>query len=220
MAKSKGGRVMYVQNHMLKKEKLTALSSKETLKVALSKLREGDFLSLPVFDGDTFTGVIFKESIYRNYFESEGVTKEAFLNDWLVSDIMKTDYDTIHLNEPVEHAAYVLQELKTPFLVVKNEQEKFVGILTHKAIFNAYANILGIHAGHRIVLNMFDLPGQLAKLTAIVKENNGNITNLAVEDAKVMNVQKVVLKVKTNNINRLIEAIKAAGFKVSDLDMA
>jgi acetoin utilization protein AcuB len=119
------------------------------------------------------------------------------------------------MSEPIENAAYILKELKTPFLVVKNSEGKFVGIVTHKAIFDAYSNVLGLNAGHRIVLNMFDLPGQLAKLTAIIKENNGNITNLALEDAKVMNVQRVIIKVRSNNITKLIEAIKLAGFKVA-----
>lgn len=201
---------------MLKKEKLTSLSTNETLKSALQKLREGDFLSLPVFENDKFMGVLFKETIYRKYFEGECVSKEAFLNDSIVSDIMKVECDSILATEPIENAAYVLQELKTPFLVVKNDTGKFVGILTHKAIFNAYSNILGLNSGHRIVLNMFDLPGQLAKLTGVIRDNGGNITNLALEDAKVMNVQKVVIKVKSNNIEKLLSEIKENGFKVAD----
>jgi len=206
---------MYIQDHMLKKEKLTSLTTQDSLKKALTVLREGDFLSLPVFENDIFKGLLFKETIYRKYFEGDYNSKEAFLNDTIVNDVIKKEYDSINMSEPIENAAYILKELKTPFLVVKNSEGKFVGIVTHKAIFDAYSNVLGLNAGHRIVLNMFDLPGQLAKLTAIIKENSGNITNLALEDAKVMNVQRVIIKVKSNNITKLIEAIKLAGFKVA-----
>ena len=55
------------KNHMLPKDKLTTVELKENISSALNKINKGDFLSLPVLDGDEFKGIIMKEAIYRAY---------------------------------------------------------------------------------------------------------------------------------------------------------
>jgi len=51
---------MYVKNHMLPKDKLTLVYIDESIGSALEKINKGDFLSLPVFDGDEFKEIIIK----------------------------------------------------------------------------------------------------------------------------------------------------------------
>ncbi len=46
---------------------------------------------------------------------------------------------------------------------------------------------------------MFDTPGQLARLTEVIRKENINIMNFAVMDAKVLGVYRVILRVDTNN---------------------
>ena len=64
---------------------------------------------------------------------------------------------------------------------------------------------------------MFDIPGQLAKLTEVLKKEDINILNFAVMDAKVLGVYKVILRVDTENVDGLINKIEKAGFKVGDI---
>lgn len=208
---------MYVKNHMLPKEDLVMVQISETLKSALEKLNSRDFLSLPVFDGDTFKGILMKEAIFRNYFEKGFTDKEKFLEESKVEDFYNSNVKTIFYNELIENASYLLNELRTPFLPVLNENNKFIGILTHSIIFSAFSEILGIKKGTRISIEVFDIPGQIAKLTEVIGKADVNIANLAVMDAKVMGIYKVVLRVDEYDVDELIEKIEKAGFKVTEI---
>src|SRR5690606_6072566 len=161
---------MYVRNHMLPKDKLITVQLKENVKSALDKIIEGDFLSLPVLDGDEFKGIIMKEAIYRTYFEGNYDDREKFLLNTTVEEIYNDEYKSIKEYELIENASYLLKELRTPFLPVFDKRGNFVGILTHFTIFNAFAEIFGFDKGTRIVVYMFDIPGQLAKLTEVLKK--------------------------------------------------
>lgn len=208
---------MYVKNHMLPKDRLTTVQLRESIKSALDKINEGDFLSLPVFDGDQFKGIIMKEAIFRGYFEGNYMDKNQFLMDTTVEELYKDEYKSIKENELIENASYLLKELRTPFLPVFNSDEEFVGILTHFSIFNAFAEIFGFDKGTRIVVHMFDIPGQLARLTEVIRKENINILNFTVMDAKVLDVYRVVLRVDTEDVEGLVDKIDAAGFRVGEI---
>lgn len=208
---------MYVKNHMLPKEKLTVLDLNESVSSALQKIEKGDFLSLPVFDKEDFKGILMKEAVYRYYFESQSQDKEAFLQDIKVRDIYNDKFKSIGEDELIENASYLLKEWNTPFLPVFNFRDNFVGILTHYSIFNAFSEVFGFEKGTKIVVNMFDTPGQLARLTEVIRKENINIINFTVMDAKVLGVYRVILRVDTNNPDNLIDKISRQGFKIGDI---
>lgn len=208
---------MYVKNHMLPKEKLTVVYVEESIGSALEKINKGDFLSLPVFDGETFKGILMKEAIYRHYFETGCMDKNQFMNEVKVKDLYIDEFKSILENELIENASYLLNEFRTPFLPVFSTSEKFIGILTHTAIFNAFSEIFGFGKGTRIMVNLFDIPGQISKLTEVIRKENVNIVNLAVMDAKVLDVYKVVIRVDTDDVEGLVDKIVKAGFKVAGI---
>ena len=208
---------MYVRNHMLPKDKLITVMLKENIDGALKKLTKGNFLSLPVFDGNEFKGFLMKETIFRHYFETNSIDKEKFLADVKVEDLYNSNYKSINEDELIENASYLLKEWRIPFLPVFDSKDNFVGILTHVSIFNAFSEIFGLDKGTRIVVNMFDIPGQLAKLTEVIRKENVNILNFAAVDAKVLDVYRVVIRVDTDDVDELIEAIDKAGFKIGQI---
>lgn len=206
---------MYVRNHMLPKDKLTIVYVDESIGSALEKINEGNFLSLPVFEGDTFRGILMKEAIYRYYFETGCRDKDEFINEVKVSELFTDKYKSIKENELIENASYLLNEFRTPFLPVFDTEDRFAGILTHTAIFNAFSDLLGIGKGTRIMVNLFDIPGQMAKLVDVISKEGINIVNFAIMDAKVLDVYNVVIRVgEMENTDALVEKIKKAGFKV------
>lgn len=208
---------MYIRNHMLEKEKLTTVELGESIGSALEKIIQGDFLSLPVMEGSEFKGIIMKEAIYRQYFEIEKTDKDEYLSNTIVGDIYTDRYESISADERIDKASYLLREFRTPFLAVFNSKNKFVGILTHFSIFNAFSDIFGIDKGTRIVVNMFDLPGQIARLTDVIRKENSNIINLAIMDPKVLDLIQVILRVETDEVDKLVEKIQYAGFKIGEV---
>lgn len=209
---------MFIKNYMLPKEELTTVYLEESIGEALNKINEGNFLSLPVTDGTEFKGIIMKEAIYRNYLESDNCNKDEYLNNTKVKDIYSNDYEKISADERIETASYLLKQLRTPFLPVFDSNDKFVGILTHFAIFKAFSEIFGIDKGTRIVVNMFDLPGQLAKLTDVIRKENINIINFAIMDPDVLDLIQVILRVDAEDVERLVEKIQLAGFRIGEVD--
>lgn len=207
---------MFVRNHMLRKDKLTTVSLGENIGSVLEKIEEGDFLSLPVVQDEEFKGFIMKEAIYRNYFELNKTDRDDYLANTTVSEIYNEKFKSICESDKIDKASYLLKELRTPFLPVFDSNNKFVGILTHFSIFNAFSEIFGIDKGTRIVVNMFDLPGQLSRLTEVIRKTGINIINLAIVDAKVLDITRVILRVDTEDVTELIEKIQAAGFKIGE----
>lgn len=208
---------MFVRNHMLRAEKLTTVSLGENLGSVLKKIEEGDFLSLPVLNDGKFKGFIMKEAIYRNYFELNKRDKENYLDDTTVNEIYNDKFKSICESDKIDEASYLLKELRTPFLPVFDDHDKFVGILTHFSIFNAFSEIFGIDKGTRIVVNMFDLPGQLSRLTEVIRKTGINIINLAIVDAKVLDITRVILRVDADDVSGLIDKIQEAGFKIGEV---
>ncbi len=207
---------MYIRNYMLPKEKLTTVSLDESLSSVLEKIDQGDFLSLPVVEEKEFKGIIMKEAIYRYYFESGQKDKDEYLKLTKVSEVYNDKFQSVSASNRIEQASYLLKELRTPFLPVF-DKNTFVGILTHFAIFKAFSEIFGIDKGAGIVINMFDLPGQLAKLTDVIRKEGLNILNIAVLNPKVLDLMQVVLRVESENIDELVDKIQDAGFKIGEV---
>ncbi|MDR7856440.1 CBS domain-containing protein [Tissierella sp.] len=208
---------MFIRNHMLPKEDLTTVELEESVGSVLEKINQGDFLSLPVIEGDKFKGFIMKEAIYRHYFESEKKDKDDYLKKTTVREIYNDNYESILDNENIEKASYLLKQLRTPFLAVFDNRSKFVGILTHNSIFSAFSEVFGINNGTRIVINMFDLPGQLARLTEVIRKEDINILNLTIVDSKVLDIIRVILRVDSDDVEELVEKIQYAGFKIGEV---
>lgn len=208
---------MYVKNHMLRRTELVTLDLEDDIKTALDKIQEGDFMSLPVLDGNEFKGYLMKEAIFRRFFEYASVDKEEFLKNTKVKDLYNTNYKSIKEDDYIENASYLLKEWRTPFLPVFDSNENFTGILTHNSIFNAFSEIFGLDKGTRIVVDMLDIPGQLARLTEVIRKERVNIINFAAVDAKVLDVYRVIIRVDTKDVIGLIEKIEKAGFKIGEI---
>lgn len=209
---------MFVRNYMLPVERLTTVSLDESLKDALIKLKDGDFMSIPVVDNGVFQGILMKEAIYRVFFEGEYGNTDKYLEDTKVKSIYREANNHISDSDRIDKASYVLKELRTPFLPVFNIHDEFVGILTHFAIFSAYTEIFGMNKGSRIVVNTTDMPGQMAKLTELLRKEGADILNFAMVDPKIMGVRRVALRVETDHFEDLIKKIEKAGFKVGEIE--
>ncbi|HZK33514.1 MAG TPA: CBS domain-containing protein [Tissierellaceae bacterium] len=210
---------MYIRSHMLPKEKLTTVQLDDNLKSVLEKIDSDNFLSLPVFDKEKFKGIIMKETIYRTYFENSENDKESYLNNTKVKEIYNEEYKSISGDEGIEKASYLLKELGTPFLPVFDDQNRFMGILTHHAIFKAFTEAFGLDKGTRIVVNMFNLPGQIARLTEVIRKEDINIMNLTTVDPEVLDLMQVIIRIDigSKKLDRLIEKMQLAGFKIGEI---
>jgi len=205
---------MLVKSIMVSKENLTTVTPDVSVKEALELLNEKGYLSLPVVDGHKFYGAISKEKIYSFYFEKEE-EKKTILEDFTVEQLIRKDIPTIEAWKEVENAVVLLESQKIPFVAVVDEFAEFKGILTHKAVFQQFTQVFGINKGKRLAVIAFDVPGQISKLSRILTENNADIISfVAVDPESVTEVKEIVVRMKTDKIDKIEEEVKAAGFKI------
>ena len=205
---------MFVKNSMLPLGKLITISPKESIKKALEVIEENNLLSIPVAEDEKFYGSISKERIYAYYFE-KCLDKQCLLTDFTVENVMRIDVPTIHPLEQIEKAAHFLAVESVSFIAVLDEYGKFKGIVTHNAIFHEFTELFGLNKGRRLAVIAYDIPGQISKLSKIITENNGDIISFVVVDPKsVTDVKEIVIRVRTEDFQGIIEKVKQAGFKI------
>ena len=199
---------------MLKKENMILVDINDSIKEAIEKLESGNFLSLPVVDGDDFKGVIFADYIYKNYFDANIKDKNDYLNNSLVRDVYHAKGEFISELSELEEANAILMKNKKTFLPVFNKDEKFTGILTHSAIFEHLYDISGTESDNQLRVIIHNMKGQLSRLMSLTKGIDVNIKSLILEDVKVMNFQRVIMTVEGNDIDIFKDKIFKAGFKI------
>ena len=206
---------MFVKSLMMGKESIITVSPKDNIRKALDIIKKENLLSVPVVYEDKFYGSISKDKIYEYYFE-ECPNKESYLEDFIVEKVMKTDVPEIFPMSQVEEAANYLVTYRTPFIAVVDRDDKFLGILTHKAIFNENIDVLGLNKGKRLSVIAYDIKGQISKLSKIISENGGDIISFVVIDPKVKtDVKEIVVRVRANDFDAIVEKVKEAGFRIS-----
>jgi acetoin utilization protein AcuB len=102
-----------------------------------------------------------------------------------VKDAMTSPAITVSEDAPIEEAALLMVEKEISCLPVmrrggRRREGKLVGIITESDIFRAFVEILG--GGDpvlRVTLRAPDVPGELARLTAVVAELGGNMHSVA-----------------------------------------
>jgi acetoin utilization protein AcuB len=200
---------------MLEKDKLILAGLEESLESALKKMATNNFLALPVVNNnEELKGTIMKETIYRGYVEENYKSFLEYISSKKVKDLYTEKIQIIYDNDEIEKASYLLSQMKIPYLSVINSQNEFVGILTHSSIFNAFSKIMGLGRGLKVVVDMLDVPGQLAKFTELLKEENVNIINIAIIGTTEDGYLRNLIKVETDNLDDLIVKIKNKGFRV------
>ncbi|ABW19658.1 CBS domain-containing protein [Alkaliphilus oremlandii] len=195
-------------NFIVPKESLTLIEPDLDLKSTLKIIEEGNFLSLPVVKENKLIGVISKVKLLKAMMEKQ--------NDTItVNDLLKTDIPSLTPYDDVEDAALLLAETNTPFVAINSLEGNFLGIITHKAIFKHYTHLYGINKGHKLVVTTYDLKGRLATLTDIISKSGANIISLLIDDPNVStNVVKIILRLETDDIDKLKAEIEKSGFSI------
>lgn len=206
--------IVLVKALMLHKEELITATPEDSLKTALNKINERNFLSIPVVEGKKFAGVISREKIFEEYFEIGG-NREDYLNNTKIKKIIRADIPSVKPQDEIEKAAQALINYGVPFVAVINEMDDFEGIITHFTIFKEFLNILGIDRGKRLSVIAYDIPGQIAKLSEIISRHGGDILSFVVLDPKVKTeVKEIVVRIRADNFAEIVEAVSKAGFRV------
>lgn len=202
---------MYVRNAMTSNP--FVITPDTNIAEALGIMREKQFRRLPVVKDGKLVGMVTKRRLLE-VSPSPASTLSVFEMNYLlaktvVKDIMTRDLITVRSDVLLEQAAVLMADNNIGGMPVVDD-DKLVGIITEKDIFNSFVEILGFRDnGSRITVDISrDQPGILAGITAITANLNINISHIAVYKSEL------ILRVNTTNVDELVSRIRESGFNV------
>ncbi len=172
---------------------------------------------LPVIDEGKLVGIVTLLDIVKAT-PSEATTLDIHEVKYIlakteVRDVMTTDLITVGPFDTIEEAALKMMKNRIGGLPVVDESGELVGIITESDIYEALIEVLGFREkGVRLTFDLEHKPGVLAEITKIIKSHNINILSLSTCRSKDPNKRMVVIRVKAENVDDLVEDLKEAGY--------
>lgn len=203
---------MKIKSIYVPKEDLDLVKADDSVQDVLDLFEKTGIFSLPVVKENQLIGTIYKEKLYRMLMDQQDA--EAYKSKEIdASLIVKNDHFTT-LETAVEVAAKEFVDNPMTFIPVNNENHVFVGIVTHKAIFEYLVDLFGI-TDDKIVVYIENMSGQLSKVLDVFKRLNVNIKKIVAEDAKVMNLYRLIIQ-PDKDLDRVRDALKKSGLRIEE----
>jgi acetoin utilization protein AcuB len=216
----KGEGIMFIKDRMTKDPYTIQVNASISALMAL--MRERNLKKVPVLDGDRVVGIITDRDVER-VSPSKATTLSIFEINYLLSkstvrDAMTKNVFTVQPDAHIEDAAVLMRDQRISALLVVDDHNKLVGIVTESDLFDALIDMLGARfTGTRVVIRIANKPGMLSKLGAVISETGTNISHLAMIVSGDDSDAEMLLRTDSHEIRALEEAIQNAGFKVMSI---
>jgi len=207
---------MYVKDHMTKDP--VCIPPDTSVSKALELMQQGKFHRIPVTNKDGKLLGLITEGVVTDSSGSNQTSLSIYELNYLLSrtkveEIMIKDVVSIDPDSFVEQAAELMLQHEINVLPVLDADQKVIGIITEKDIFQTFVDLLGLeHQGTKFVFNMEDKPGSLVKAMKLLAENDANVeaagvyrtsergTETFVKATGEISVEKMTKILKDNNI--------------------
>jgi acetoin utilization protein AcuB len=164
-------------------------------------MKENSIRHLPIVRQDgALVGLVTRETLMEAM-PSSVTTLSVWemnyaLNKVKVRDVMVRDVITVEENISIEKAARVMAENKIGCLLVMRNGS-LVGIITDTDMLSTLMELMGARqAGVRLTLQAPDVPGALARITAAIAGQGGDIASCGTYPAEEPLKFNVVLKIR------------------------
>jgi len=182
---------------------------------ALKKMREFHIRRLPVLDkSGKLVGIVSEKDLL--YASPSPATSLAIyemhylLSKLTAAEVMTKDVITVAEDTPVEDAARIMTDHKIGGLPVMRG-DQLVGIITETDLFKLFLELLGARQkGVRLTMLVPDVKGTLAKITAAIAQQGGNIIALGTflgEDPSNLMVATKVADVPKNTLVNILKPL-------------
>jgi len=212
---------MRVGSRMVREVK--TLEEEDTLRTAISRLRQNRIRQIPVVSGKKVVGILTDRDLRQasmldillpNMCPEKEVLEQR-LDNIPVKEIMTREVITVSPDDIIEDAAKILRDNKIGGLPVV-EQGELVGIITVSDILKAFLDMMGIgEPSSRLELVLDDVPGILAEVAQIIKRFKVNIISIVTTPWTEKGKRLVILRINTIYPNPIVEVLWESGFQVS-----
>jgi len=186
-------------------------------------MRENNIRHLPIVDKrDKLAGLVTRETLLQAM-PSSVTTLSIWemnyaLNKLKVRDVMVKDVITVEEDVSIEKAARTMAENKIGCLPVMRG-EALVGIVTDTDMLSTLMELMGARqAGVRVTLRVPSAPGELAKVTAAIAAQGGDIAACGTYPAEEPLKANITLKVRHVQQDDLVASLRGLeGVQVLDV---
>jgi acetoin utilization protein AcuB len=188
---------------------------------ALRRMREVHIRRFPVLDkSGKLVGIVCeKDLLYASPSPATSLSiyeMHYLLSKLTVGEVMIKDVITVTEDMPVEDAARIMTDHKIGSLPVVRDGQ-LVGIITETDLFKLFLELLGARKqGVRITLLVPDVKGTLAKITAAIAQQGGNIIALGTFLGEDPTNLLVAVKVSDVSKDTLLATLKPLVVEILD----
>jgi acetoin utilization protein AcuB len=194
----------------------TTITSSMTIVDALQLMRNNKFRRLPVVDNGKLVGIVTDRDL-REVSASPATSLSVFELNYLlakmqVKDIMTKQVLTINAAATVEEAALLMYNNKIGGLVVVDDNQAVVGILTETDIFKAFVDAMGLPQGKtRLSILVPDKVGVVSDISGVFKEQGvsmGSFVCYPADDGQY----EVIIRADIKDVKTLTDKLAALGY--------
>ncbi|EEL51106.1 Hemolysin-like protein (CBS domain protein) [Bacillus cereus Rock3-44] len=179
-----------------------------TIGEALEHLNKTGYRCVPVLDEK-------KENFLGNVYKVDILEYKGSLDDNVVQ--LLNDKDG-YVREDSSFFKIFFTIKKLPYLSVVDEKGVFLGILTHKKVFELLEDAWGVHSSvYSVMVGTQDYNGAIQKLSTVLKKYSG-IQSLMTFDNNALLVRRIMFTLgeefKVEELDVLLQDLEDHGFRV------
>lgn len=186
----------------------------------ISIMESNDFHRVPVVDTNNVYQGLITEEIIANNSPSSASSLSIYEMNYLLDkqtagQLMTTEAQTADENLTIEAAAAQMHDYGLSVLIIVDEQDKVIGIITDKDIFAALIELTGYRQpGARIELKVEDKVGVLHEVSGLLSGLGAGISHLYIADRDGTN-SLLIVQTDTENGQEVLQVLESKGYDVS-----
>ncbi|MEY8347054.1 cyclic di-AMP binding protein CbpA [Bacillus cereus] len=199
---------MRIKGNYVPKREVLFCSAAVTIGEALEHLNKTGYRCVPVLDEK-------KENFLGNVYKVDILEYKGSLDDNVVQ--LLNDKDG-YVREDSSFFKIFFTIKKLPYLSVVDEKGVFLGILTHKKVFELLEDAWGVHSSvYSVMVGTQDYNGAIQKLSTVLKKYSG-IQSLMTFDNNALLVRRIMFTLgeefKVEELDILLQDLEDHGFRV------
>ncbi|MDM5188295.1 cyclic di-AMP binding protein CbpA [Bacillus sp. DX4.1] len=199
---------MRIKGNYVPKKEVLYCSESLTIGEALDHLNKTGYRCVPVLDEkqEKFLGNVYKVDILEYKGSLEGKLSEILNN--------KDGY----VREDSSFFKIFFAIKKLPYLSVVDEKGVFLGILTHKKVFELLEDAWGVQSSiYSVMVGTQDYNGAIQKLSTVLKKYSG-IQSLMTFDNNALLIRRIMFTLgeefQAEKLDSLLKDLEDSGFRV------
>jgi CBS domain containing-hemolysin-like protein len=206
---------MKIRYNYVPKNEVKYCESTFTVKEAYEFLKETGYRSVPVLSegGKKFEGLIYKVHLLDYLYEEKGSAEAS------IDSLVKNQDAFIYEEDSFFKTFLTIRRL--PFIAVLNENEQFLGIITHANVMDVLEDSFGMKTGgYTLTIATIEHKGAIKDLVSLLKDIN--IDGMLTLDNGEKYLRRIIVnlpgELSPERVKALVAKIEEKEFRVTHVD--